>query len=251
MGSNTSGFKNEINLVSALENKTWLQLNTNLKNFIFFLFPQINSHDLIKCYNGKVGQKPDIIIEVNNRKKKVSIKKGSGNSVHQEDIDLFIDFLTSLDISEETKIELLRYHWADGTIDGSGKIRISSSEYKTNHKKEIKMINDELNKKETLTKLITRILFKGKSDFFEEADVVYYGNIDKGHWATKQEIIEYMIGRKFSLNSIHFGPLTYQIWNRCLNFNPNTENRRKVMQVKWGSLEKDLIIIERERDNCE
>ena len=56
-----------------------------------------------------------------------------------------------------------------------------------------------------------------------------------------------MLNNKFAINSIHFGPLTYQIWNRCLNFNPNTENRRNVMQVKWGSLERDLLIIEKER----
>ena len=56
-----------------------------------------------------VGQKPDIIIEINNKRKNVSIKKGSGNSVHQEDIDLFIDFLTTLNISEKAKNELLKY----------------------------------------------------------------------------------------------------------------------------------------------
>lgn len=248
MGSNTSGFENETNLMMELSNKSFGQLNENLKKFIKFLYPQINNEDLIKCYSGKAGQKPDITIEINNIKKNVSIKKGSGNSVHQEDIDLFMDFLSSLDISEEAKVELLKYHWADGTTDGSGKIRVSSAEYKSSHEIEINLINKELNKKEPLTKLITRILFKGKSNSFEEADVVYYGNTNNGLWATKEEIIDYMLNNKFNINSIHFGPLTYQIWNRCLNFNPNTENRRNVMQVKWGSLEKDLIIINKERD---
>lgn len=247
MGSNTSGFQNETDLISALANKYYLNLNNNLKNFISFLFPQVNDYDKIKCYSGIAGQKPDIIIEINNKRKNISIKKGSGNSVHQEDIELFIDFLTTLDISEEAKIELLKYHWADGTTDGSGKIRVSSAEYKAEHQNEIDLINSELNKKEPLTKLITRVLFKGKNDEFDEADVVYYGTINKGHWATKNEIIKYMLDNNFDINSIHFGPLTYQIWNRCLNFNPNTENRRNVMQVKWGSLEKDLLIIEKER----
>lgn len=247
MGSNTSGFQNETDLISALSNKLYTELNDNLKKFISFLFSQVNNNDKIKCYSGMVGQKPDIIVEINNKRKNVSIKKGSGNSVHQEDIDLFMDFLTTLDISEEAKIELLKYHWADGTTDGSGKIRVSSAKYKTEHQKEIDLINSELNKKEPLTKLITRVLFKGKSDKFDEADVVYYGTINEGHWATKDEIIKYMINNRFDINSIHFGPLTYQIWNRCLNFNPNTENRRDVMQVKWGSLERDLLIIEKER----
>ena len=247
MGSNTSGFQNETDLISALSNKTYAELNDNLKKFVLFMFPQVNINDKIKCYSGTAGQKPDIIIEINNKKKYISVKKGSGNSVHQEDIDLFMDFLTTLDISEKAKIELLKYHWADGTTDGSGKIRVSSAEYKEEHQEEINLINSELNKKEPLTKLINRILFKGKSNTYEEAEIVYYGTINKGHWATKDEIIKYMLNNKFDINSIHFGPLTYQIWNRCLNFNPNTENRRNVMQVKWGSLEKDLLIIEKER----
>lgn len=247
MGSNTSGFQNETDLLSELSNKTYDELNSNLKKFILFLFPKVNNNDKIRCYSGMAGQKPDIIIEINNIRKNVSIKKGSGNSVHQEDIALFMNFLNTLNISEETKTELLKYHWADGTTDGSGKIRVSSAEYKAKHHKEIDLINGELNKKETLIKLITRALFKGKSDQFDEVDVIYYGTINKGHWATKDEIIKYILNNKFDINSIHFGPLTYQIWNRCLNFNPKTENRRNVVQIKWGSLERDLIIIEKER----
>lgn len=168
MGSNTSGFQNETDLISVLSNKLYAELNDNLKKFISFLFPQVNNNDKIKYYSGMIGQKPDIIIEINNKRKNVSIKKGSGNSVHQEDIDLFMDFLTTLDISEETKIELLKYHWADGTTDGSGKIRVSSAKYKAEQQKEIDLINNELNKKEPLTKFwdcITKITNKFNSYF--------------------------------------------------------------------------------------
>ena len=73
MGSNTSGFQNETDLISALSNKLYAELNDNLKKFISFLFPQVNNNDKIKCYSGMVGQKPDIIIEINNKRKNVSI----------------------------------------------------------------------------------------------------------------------------------------------------------------------------------
>jgi len=251
MGSNTSGFQNENDLLGYFANKKFEDLNVNLKKFILFLFPQVQNADLIKVSGGKKGQKPDIVITVNNVKKNVSIKIGSGNSVHQEDIDLFMDFLTTLEISEQAKVELLKYHWADGSIDGSGKIRVSSAEYKKVHEEEIALINNELNRVEPLKRLIDRILFKGKSNDYDKVDVIYYGNINNGHWASKEEIINYIITNKFNANSIHFGPLSYQIWNRCLNFNPKTENRRNVMQVKWGSLLQDLINIEEERDGNE
>lgn len=247
LGSNLSGFENEYDLRESLSNKTYEELNNNLKNFVHFLFPNVKCNDRINCYKGLSGQKPDIVIKVNNSKKNISIKKGSGNSVHQEDIDSFIDFLATLNISDKAKIELIKYHWADGTTDGKGKIRVSSAEYKSNHKEEIRLINNELNEKDILVKIITRILFKGKSDSYEEVDAIYYGNEEKGLWASKDEIINYIVTNKFSNNSIHFGPLTYQIWNRCLNFNPKTENRRNVMQVKWGTIEFDLSKIMEER----
>ena len=79
--------------------------------------------------------------------------------------------------------------------------------------------------------------------------MLYYGDINEGHWAKKEEIMEYIVNNIFKMKSIHFGPVTYQIWNRCLNFNKNTENRRRVMQIKWASLYKDLLVIERDRKN--
>ena len=45
MGSNTSGFQNETDLISALSNKLYAELNDNLKKFISFLFPQVNNND--------------------------------------------------------------------------------------------------------------------------------------------------------------------------------------------------------------
>ena len=43
--------------------------------------------------------------------------------------------------------------------------------------------------------------------------------------------------------SFCIGPLTYQTWNKNIKRNPNTEDRRNVLQLKWGSLETDLIKI--------
>lgn len=251
MGNNSSGFQNETNIIDALNNKKITELNTNLKKFIKFLFPDIDNNSIISAISGKKGQKPDLIIEINNTKKYVSVKKGSGNSVHQEDVDLFMNFLTSLNIPLNIKIELLKYHWADGTTDGTGKIRVSSADYKKEHENEINLINDSLNKPDILKALVNRILFKGVEDSNELVDVIYYGKVEEGIWATREEIINYISNHSFSNNSIHFGPLSYQIWNRCLNYNPKTEDRRNTMQVKWGSLEVDLKNIEMERDSNE
>lgn len=249
MGDNTSGFENEDELIEYLNSKKIKDLNSNMKDFIFFIFGNIDEENIIQATSGKSGQKPDMIITINNVIKRISIKKGTGNSVHQEKVDVFVEFLESINISNETINKLLKFHWGDGTIDGTGSQRISSSDYKQQFPEEIEMINKEFNKEKNIKEFIYRFIMQGKSDDYDIVDALYYGNVNEGHWASKDEIIEYVVNNIFNLNSIHFGPLTYQIWNRCLNFNPNTENRRRVMQVKWGSLLNDLLIIERNRKN--
>ena len=48
-----------------------------------------------KIYSEKYGpgSKPDIYIEINGVKKNLSLKKGSGNSIHQEPLEPFIKHL--------------------------------------------------------------------------------------------------------------------------------------------------------------
>lgn len=249
MGDNTSGFENEDELIEYLNNKKIKELNNNMREFIFFIFGNIDEESIIQAESGKSGQKPDMIITINNVIKRISIKKGTGNSVHQEKVEIFAEFLTSINIPSEIIDKLLKYHWGDGTNNGTGSERISSTEYKKKFQNDIDIINEEFNKEKNIKEFINRFIMQGKSEEYDVVDALYYGNVKEGHWASKDEIIEYVVNNIFSLDSIHFGPLTYQIWNRCLNFNPKTENRRKVMQVKWGSLLNDLLIIERNRKN--
>lgn len=249
MGNNSSGFRNEDEIIECLNDKKVSELNSNLKEFINFLFPNVNEGLRIRASSGKRGQKPDMIIDIDNEIKKVSIKKGSGNSVHQENVDVFIKFLSSINIPNDIINELLRFHWGDGTCDGTGTIRMSGKDYIREFANEIEKINEKFNQKDNLKHFINRFIIQGKSKEYDEIDSIYYGNACKGHWANRKEIMDYIINDKFKVNSIHFGPLTYQTWNRCVNFNPKTENRRKVMQIKWASLFSDLVAIERSRNN--
>lgn len=249
MKDTTSGFQNEDELIEYLNNRKIKDLNKNMKDFICFLFGNIDEESIIQATTGKSGQKPDMIITINNKIKKISVKKGTGNSVHQEKVDVFIELLTTMDIPSEIISKLLYFHWGDGTVDGTGTERISAPQYQKQFPEEIAKINEEFNKEKHLKKFIYRFILQGKSCEYDIIDSLYYGNVNEGHWASKDEIIEYIISKTFSLDSIHLGPLTYQTWNRCLNFNPKTENRRNIMQIKWGSLLVDLLKIERNRKN--
>lgn len=251
MSSNVDGFMNETNLILYLKDKNFNDLNNNMKRFMLFLFPNIQPEDNIEAKNGKSGQKPDIEIIVNNISKNVSVKKGTGNSVHQESVYLFMDFLRSINVNHDAITELLKFHWADETDDGNGSCRLSSREYKKNHPNEIAFINKELNNPIIAKKIINRLLFQGKDNSYDTATYIYHGNINQGKWASNDEVFDYIENNDFFMDTVHIGPLSYQSWNSCLNYNPNTENRRKVMQAKWGSLNIDLIKIERKRNSNE
>ena len=129
-----------------------------------------------------------------------------------------------------------------------GEKRFKSSIWIKNHQNETLQINEFLNSERTLKKCLDRFLFAGNIENAPIVNAIYHGTIENGLWASKEEIFEYLIpNKKNNLLSIHFSNLNYQVWNRNLKFNPRTENRRHVMQIKWSSLAKDLENIKNKR----
>ena len=100
MGSNKDGFKNENDIIKYINQvKNFNDMNDNIKSFLSFLFDDIDLNgktiSASKPKNFSKNIKPDIIISTSNITKYVSLKKGSGNSVHQETLSDFEKFLTS------------------------------------------------------------------------------------------------------------------------------------------------------------
>ena len=87
-----SDFENEDKIIEALNGKSINELNSNLQQLIKDSFSQ---------YQGKIeaikqaGQnKSDLKITIGSESHTYSIKKGTGNSIHQEPIEPFLEFLT-------------------------------------------------------------------------------------------------------------------------------------------------------------
>ena len=81
-------------------------------------------------------KKNDLTLQFQNKNVNISVKSGSANSIHQENIYSFVKFLESekpLDI--ESKNLIYEFHWCDGTLDNSGSIedRKSKTDYKKIH----------------------------------------------------------------------------------------------------------------------
>lgn len=238
------GFVNEQELREYINSKRFEEYNENIKNFLRFTFSFDGSATgnfvATKCPGGQV--KPDLIIEYKGMKKYISIKKGSGNSVHQEKIDVFFPFIIGL-FGQPYLDYLKKFHYGDGTIDDSGIERFSASECQNLYRNEISQLNAKFNEWYYLKKFLDRFLFLGNVSSSLYVDIVYHGTITSGLWATKDEIYDYFKQKEFCSNTLHFGSLTYQVWGRNNDFTAVHPDRRYVMQVKWGNITNDLKFI--------
>lgn len=238
------GFINEEVLREYINRNSFATYNSNIKSFLTFAFGNNLDTSLSFKAEKKAGQvKPDLVIKHNGIEKYISVKKGSGNSVHQESIDMFFTFFNSL-LGATALNNLKTFHYGDDTTNDTGAVRYSAAQCKTKYARQVASLNVELNKWENLETFLDRFLFVGNVGSLV-VDVVYHGTIDSGLWASKDEIVNYVRNNYFDTNAVHFGPLTYQVWGRDEKRTAVHPDRRYVMQVKWGSLEKDLIAIRR------
>lgn len=236
-----NGFENEYEFVKNLNGKNIQELNPLLRELIYYLFYDIKEDDIIKCWRNHFPQKSDILIKVKNRLRGVSIKKGIKNSVHVDCISEFIHFLIENKIPRPIIIKYLKYHYADGTTNGSGKKRMFAEEYKKIHQQDIDEINKVFNQEELLRKAITRFVIKGNNSKYC-IDALVYGEVDDFLWLCTDDIISIILSKKKEKSTtVHFGPLMCQPQSRCLNYNRLYEKDRFKVQIKWYSLNDDII----------
>ena len=249
IGDNSDGFANETEIINYINTaKYYENLNGNMKAFLSFLFRGISIDGFSIHATKPAGMvKPDVAITINKETRYVSVKKGSGNSVHQEKLDIFENYLRYCGISETVITYLKEFHYGDGSTDGNGGNRISANDWLSTNDRKVTEINRAFSTPDFLASFFDRVLFIGNVSPAPVVDAVFHGNINNALWASRKEIITYLLNQRNTSSNIHFSKLTYQMWNRNLNYNPNTANRRHVMQIKWASMSDDLMCIKRTR----
>lgn len=239
--SDINGFDNEFAFVKYLNGKQINELNPMMRELIDVLFPYVNDNSIIKCWRNHYKQKSDIFIRINGLMKGVSIKKGIKNSVHVESIYSFIQFLIENGVDREIIDEYLKYHFADGSTDGTGGVRLSVEDYKKGNQDSIDKINEVFNDKKLLETSVRRFVTRGINSIYY-IDALIYGEVDNFVWVTKDDIVDIVLAKKDMYSTaVHFGPLTCQPKTRCLNYNPKYENDRFFVQIKWYSLFDDIF----------
>lgn len=262
IGQNSHGFKNEYQIEQILNNKNVGQLNINFKKFIEYICKNenIDFHDNIKIKARKVKGtfKSDLIISLDDSVEVgVSVKMGSGNSVHQEKVETFIEWAKNkTDISEIESNSLRLLIWADGTIDGSAPIeyletgrvkgRFSSKEFAAKFPEKLILLNKFFDRNKEA--IIDRVLFKGKSSK-NIAEYIYKGTVTSGVWISRKEYLKYFIENEpteseSTKSTPCCGRLSYQSYNADLKGTVSGAKKRGDIQFKYPSLEKDLSYYE-------
>lgn len=236
-----NGYNNEYEFVKYLNNRKIKDLNPMFKELLVDLYNYLDDSFVISAWLNHLAQKSDVFIKINGIIKGISIKKGMKNSVHVEGISNFIHFLIQNRVPKKIIIEYLKYHYADGTTNGSGEKRLSAYEYKKENQKKIDEINRYFNEPNLLNNAIERFLLKGNnSNYF--IDVLIYGEVNDFIWILKEDIRKLIMSkRNIYSTSVHFGSITCQPKNRCLNYNSLYEKDRFCVQLKWYNLHDEII----------
>lgn len=243
----TIGIQNEENFVKALDQKTYAELNKNLQLLLFYLYPNLDKKEKIHCYMTDNFIKPDIVIHQNRQYRYISLKYGSAETVHNENIMTFVEFLRESNISEETIKTYLLYHYGDGTTDGSGKRRMSSVETRFTYDEQIKKMNEEFNSSKAFVKnFADRVLFQGVNSQADRADYIYHGDPEAGVFISRDQFMRH-IDRKswhYMVRCVHIGPFVIRPHARYSDKEILNEKHRNTVAVNYPGIVSDLLYIQ-------
>lgn len=238
---NINGFQNEFIIARSLNNKKVGEVNPIFRNMIYNLYGDVRVDSRINAFIDFNKKKYDLIIKINGVNKRISVKKGINNSVHCERISDFIHFLIELNLDKDVITEYLKYHYADGTTNGSGKNRLNGEEYKKYNQDKIDYINSKINTSFILKRAIDRFILQGK-DNNEKIDGLIYGTSNDFFFLTCSEIENIVLSQiDMYSTGVHFGPLFCGPQTRNLNNNMKYDSKRFCVQIKWYSLHDDII----------
>ena len=226
------------------------QLHPILSDLIHDIFDNIEDDMIIKSWLNQENQKADIFIKINNQIRSISIKMGAMNSVHTENVYSLCNFFRICGIPKNIINSFLKYQFADGTNDNTGKIRMSAEEYKESNQKDLDEINNYFNNKKILRKVVDRFILKGLNSAYK-INALVYGTPNDFFYLLPQDIYKILENNINDYCSApHFSSLVCQSMNRCLKRNPKSERFRYYVQIKWYSLFEDIMRYENDKVSC-
>lgn len=240
------GVENEKKIVDALNGKRYSELSMHQRDFLAQLNPQIREDTVIHAKKiGGWGYKPDVCIDAGAVSWRVSVKKGRGNSVHQEKTIAFLEYCQRiLRMTKEEERSLLLFLYGDGTTDGSGAVesRKNEQELKSIYQRQIAIVQGFLDKHRK--PLIERFLIYGRlgRQSGMKAEYLYHGDIETGVWCPLNgDAIDYLASLENTSGApLSIGPMSLQVWNRNMMGKARMEDRRHSIQIKWSTCRQQI-----------
>ncbi len=242
---NNHGKLKEDEMYLSLNNKKVANLSPNLRYMLEEMFGALEVDEVITCTQPEEFIKPDLLITYKGKQMGLSMKYGTSNLMHSENIETFIPFLRGLGVSEETLKTIVLYQFGDGTYDGTGKVRVPIEELKYRMMKQIKAANDELNSNEELiVKVAERLIFQGVNKDAPKAEAIYHGDVMDGVIVTRPQIIKHIKRKNWNYyDNLHIGPLFLKAHARYIGKEVVNEKYRRKIDASWPRLLEDITYI--------
>lgn len=233
------GIQNEQEFKKIIDGKKVGELPKNIQELIKSIFINIDNYSVVECWQSKYVEKADIKLKINNMTKGISIKSGIFCSMHQEDINKFSKFMLRIGVDEITENYFRRFIY--GEINGK---RVTAKEYISFYTKEIDQIKRIFNNYYIKINLIIRFLFQGTEIHRYGCDAIIYGTPLNFIWATKAEILKYLLEHTTThTDFINIGLLNIKCYDRNLRNNPSKVKGQNEIQVKWYTIKDDILYI--------
>ena len=205
-----NGVLKEDEMIFHLNNRLVKELPNNLQDFLIHIFGLIDANTLVKCKRVFGFKKPDFRIIVNGLAVGVSMKSGDAHILHTEDLMSFLKFMYDNGISKKTINAIRLYHYGDGTLNGTGKDRMTCQEAYEMFKEQISEANKELNaNREFIVKVMNRAIFDGPVEDDDEAEYIYHGSYKEGVFISREQFTRFIMKRDWSKSPLrfpHIGP---------------------------------------------
>jgi len=238
------GIKNEIEFKNLIDNKKVYELPKEIQKMLFYIFQNITLKDNVYCWRSKYQEKPDIKIRINKEIKGISIKSGNYCSMHQEHIDKFYPFLSKIGVDDF--IIKIFDNYMKGIVNGK---KANSEEFICNNIKDIQILKNKFNEYYVKTNLIIRFIFQGTEIQKYGCDALIYGTPNNFMWATKNEILKFLIEYKTRNRFfVNISALNIKCYDRNLRNNINRKDKQNNIQIKWYSIKNDFYLLTKIRE---
>lgn len=238
------GYQNERDFVGLFNNKYLYELDDNSQKFLKELFGEfINNDEMLKSWKNKVVQKTDIYIKYKNHIRNISLKCGSSNSIHHEQIQEFKMYLEKLGIPFKVIDKYVSYHYGykknnDGSIDFSKSL--SSDEYKSFYQTEIDEFNQNINKTRIIIDMVDRFIIRGRNSDYD-IDALICGTVDDYIWILKHDIYDLVLSKRCTdFTSPHISCMTIGPKKRNLEHNSKNAKERYIVCIRWNFLRENI-----------